>query len=503
MTVLPYEAQVASASVDPAPEPTKLGRAIRAIEAPAPKPIEWLIKDLWPRNEIGLLVGDGGAFKSTVALHLAAAIAGGYPVFDRYPTVQRPVMIVSAEDSQDVVLMRLNALIAGQGWNRKRTLNETYLMCDGEQSLGDIRWKMHFSAEVERIQPGFIVLDPWAELLGGDENSNTDARPAIKFLRSVGRSVGASIAVVHHAGKATQEKRPLDRIRGASAVPSAARVIWFFDYQDTGVAVECIKMSRAPKPEAFIVGRKIEHEADNRAQWTSARLTMEDKKAFELSRAERFVVEQLQLSPPSTHTTTSLRTLAREVGRGLSQFDTQRAMSSLQAKNIIAFCEGKQNKRYWYLTPPSEWSGPKGSEGNGTGSGPESSGGNSRPEEPTETSIASNPDLFGEPAEEIRAGSSGSKKNLPEPAGRFSGDHEACATPLKGVAGFDLAKNAPAGSAGSNLPAGSAGSPAPGYSEADVDSLLEDIDDRLGQIEVDDVGRKVELDVNPDDEDAL
>lgn len=504
MTDTSYEAAVAGASVIKPAVPSALPKAVRALEAPTPRPIEWLVDGIWPRGELGLFVGDGGAFKSTVALHFAAAIAGGYPVFDRYQVEQRPALIVSAEDSQDVVLMRLNALIAGHNWNRSKTLKEVYLLCDGDQSLGDVKWRMHFSAEVERIKPGFIVLDPWAELLGGDENSNTDVRPAVQFLRSVGRSVDASIAVVHHAGKAAPEKRIIDRIRGASALPHASRVIWFFDWQDTGVAVENIKQSRAPKVDPFVVQRTIDSLPSNRAQWTAARLTTVDRRAFELTRAERFVVEQLRLLPAGEfHTTGSLRAVAREIGHGIGNHDMNRAQQSLLAKGIVAYKQGKQNTRHWYLTPASEWSGPTGFEGNGTGIGPNAVGGNDRTEELSDAETESTPDLFGE--SESLPGSSGrlgqalepGQKEPAEPAqslpaGSKSLPPSLLGPPLGGSEGSGTGFQGRADSAGSNLPI-----------EEDPEALLAEVDESLGRIEFDEAGEFENLRVSDDEDEAL
>jgi len=469
MTVLNYEAKVASASVDPLPEPTTLPRAIRAVDAPPPKPIEWLIRDLWPMGELGLLVGDGGAFKSTVALHLAAAIAGGYPVFDRYAVTQRPAMIISAEDPQDIVLMRLDAIITGHGWSRSRTLANTYLMCDGEPTLGSARWRMHLSAEIERTKPGFIVLDPWAELQGGDENSNTDARPAIKFLRSVAKSVNAGVAVVHHAGKAGPDKRALDRIRGASALPSAARVIWFFDYQEAGVAVECLKLSRAPRTPAFMVKRNIAHLAGNRAQWTKAQLTVEDQNTFALTRAENFVIDQLRLTSTGRRTTAEFRELVKEVGRGVSRFDLSRALTTLQARNVISFEQGKQNTRHWFLMPTASWFGP----GDGQG--------NSTPDAATGTEQAGNPDLFeteeptGEPTGHGLTGKpTEPTENLP---GRLFETVAEPTAPFRGPVGSDLT------TLGESDPVGSVGSV--GSPELDPEDLLAEFDERLGSLEPD------------------
>lgn len=477
MTSTPYEAAVAGASVIKPAEPTTLPKAVRALDAPPGKPVEWAIRDMWPRGELGLLVGDGGAFKSTVALHLAAAIAGGYPVFDRYAVEQRPVLIVSAEDSQDIVLMRMNAIIAGHGWSRTRTLGNTYLLCEDEPSLGSSQWRFHLSAEVERIKPGFIVLDPWAELLGGDENSNTDARPAIKFLRSVGRSVDAAVAIVHHAGKAAPEKRALDRIRGASALPSASRVIWFFDYQETGVAVENIKLSRAPRLQPFVVKRHIEHLPGNRAQWTVARLTVEDKKTFELDRAERFVIEQLRLSPSGQLTTAGLRQLVVDVGRGISRFDLSRALQTLPAKGILSYEPGKQNSKNWFLTPTSERTGPGDAQGNGA------------PIVEQESATAAvEPDLFagdselsGEPTGRHEFGEpTEPTENLP---GRLSSQSPSLRSPLKGAVGIGLE----ATEVGRVDAVGSRP-----FSEEETQSLLAEVDESLGRLEFDELDVDIE-----------
>jgi hypothetical protein len=326
--------------------------AIRAIDAPPQPPMSWLVRDLWPDRQIGLFVGDGGAFKSSAALHIACAVAGGYPVFERY-TVEaaRPVLIVSAEDDLAVVLMRLEAFIAGHEWDRGRVMSNIHIIADGEPSLGEAVWKLHLLAEVERLQPGFIILDPWAELMGGDENSNTDARPAIKYLRRLATISGAGVAVVHHAGKqGQQEKRALDRIRGASAVPSAARVILFFEWRPDGVFVENLKMSRAPRLEPFLIRREIETLPGNLAQWTSAKLTLLAALPF----AETWVIERLRESKDKERGPTS--TLLRELGKGVSGLrnqDIDRALQKLEFRAIVAWDKGSKGQKYWRLCDPN------------------------------------------------------------------------------------------------------------------------------------------------------
>jgi hypothetical protein len=326
--------------------------AVRAIDAPAPQPIRWLIDDLWPLGELGLIVGDGGTFKSTVALHIAAAIAGGYAVFDHYTGMRAPVLCVSAEDPQDIVLMRLEAFCRGHGWDRRRVLENVHLLATDGHTLGDGRWRQLVVSELARIRPAFVVFDPWGEMLNCDESSNSEIRPTIRWLRSAIAGVGASICVVHHAGKGGQEKRPLDRIRGASALPSAARLVLFFDFKPDGVQVECLKHSRAPRFEPFLIARRVDVAADNRAMWTSARLTVKANPVGILTRDENYVLMQLRAQMPRRIPTRELRTISVGAG-GVRIEDFTAIVDRLRAHGLIDYEDGKQRAKLWFVVVSS------------------------------------------------------------------------------------------------------------------------------------------------------
>jgi hypothetical protein len=332
----------------------ELPGAVCALHAPPPEPISWTVEDLWTAGDIGLLVGDGGSFKSTAAVAMAAAIAGGYPVWGRFPAERRPVLIVSAEDPMGVVMMRLESFVAGHGWDRDRVLGNVHLFATPELTLSDVRWQAHLAAEAKRLDVGLVILDPLADLLAGDENSNTDVRPVIKWARALGASTKAGIAIVHHAGKAGTDKRPLDRIRGASALASAARTILFFEYSDTGVTVEHLKMSRAPKLSTFVLTRQIDSDPSNRAQWHSATLTYESARTAALNRAEAFIWAQVTASPAKL-TTTDLKKAA--IGSGISGEDIGKAITALQAMLKIDYEPGSRGAKYWFpkraATPPA------------------------------------------------------------------------------------------------------------------------------------------------------
>lgn len=322
---------------------------IRIIDAPPPEPTEWLIDDLWTLGDLGLIVGDGGSFKSSAALHMAAAIAGGYRVFDKYPTRQGPVFILSAEDRMPVIQVRLEAFIRGHGWDRTKVMENIHVIASDDPSLADDRWKVHLARHVEALQPRLLILDPWAELLGGDENSNTDVRPVVKYIRKLGRLSNGAPAVVHHAGKQRQDQRVMDRIRGASALPSASRVTFFFEFRADGVYVENLKLSKAPRLDAFVIRREIESEPRNRAMWTKARLTVLDAATLALTRAEDVVLEHLWTAHPRRINTRGLRALSEGVA-GLDNNQVSSAITRLETVGKIDQIEGPHRAKMWGLT---------------------------------------------------------------------------------------------------------------------------------------------------------
>lgn len=326
-------------------EGLRLPPATCALYAPSTGPIQMVIEKLWPAGEIGLLVGDDGSFKSTAALAMAAAVAGGYPVWNYFNAEQRPVLIVSAEDQAEVVQMRLEALCEGAGWDKASVLVNTHYITEPSVSLSNTTWQEHIAAEAQRVEAGFIVLDPLADLLDGDENSNSDVRPVMKFCRALARGTMAGVAIVHHLGKPSEGKATRDRIRGASALRAAARTVLYFNYLDSGVTVEHLKMSRAPRLPKFVLARKIEVDKRNPTTWISANLSYHDAKAFAFNRAEDFVVKQLRQSPGLT--TAQLREATR--GSGVNNEDLSNALSVLQSRDWITSEPGPNASKRWFL----------------------------------------------------------------------------------------------------------------------------------------------------------
>ncbi|HUE96837.1 MAG TPA: AAA family ATPase [Longimicrobiaceae bacterium] len=335
----------------PAPATSDLPTAIPAIDV---QPDELPVQDFdgWDASaEINLIVSDGGVGKTTAALGIAGAAAAGCAAFDRFPCRNKgSSLYISEEDSGGILRNHLEALCEGHGWSFPDVLPRVHLLCNAGVRLDQAHWQRHVLQEVERIGAGRVFIDNWYDQLGGEENSNSDVRPVIQFLRKL--VTATTVYVLAHAGKAGPDKRKIDRIRGASALYSAARVVYFLESDDRGIAVQPLKFSRGELPKRFVLARTVETDPDNAVVWRSARLSyLTADKAQEVG-AEKLVRGALERAPGLT--TTELKTEAQ--GTGIRAPEVSAAIKTLENRGVITFDPGPRNSKLWRLatTLPKE-----------------------------------------------------------------------------------------------------------------------------------------------------
>lgn len=325
---------------------TELPCAVSALEAEPPDTPSFAITGVLLKQEIHLLVSDGGDGKTSVALAMAGSLANGSPLFD-FPGFEvsepGPVLFISEEDGVGVLQNRLGALVRGHGWDHQRVMSSVFLLAQEGTTLDTLPWREHILAEVKRIGARLLILDPLAELTLAAENSNDDAKPLVRFLREITTTTGAAVLLLHHAGKMVEGKRKLDRVRGASALNSAARAIYFLESMEIGIAVECLKLSRSEKPPKFVIKREIQSDPENPALWTSARLSYASQTDAEDQAAERLVLDQL--ARRGSLNSSQLKELAK--GTGIGAVDVSRAIKNLDALGTISHEKGPKNSKIW------------------------------------------------------------------------------------------------------------------------------------------------------------
>lgn len=173
---------------------------------------DWIIVDVLPRADVVIVYGASGSGKSFLVLDMMVSIALGESWCGRR-TKKLSVVYIVAE---------------GAGWfrNRLRALREHHGVTPSDlffipaapDLLDKAQVVLLIKALKERAPVGLVVVDTLAQTTpGANENSAEDFGRALKNCRRIANETGATVLLVHHAGK------DLDRgARGWSGLKAAA-----------------------------------------------------------------------------------------------------------------------------------------------------------------------------------------------------------------------------------------------------------------------------------------
>ena len=336
----------------PAPSVQGLPKAIPLHDASDDELPEFIVDDWLIKGEIHVWAGAGGSGKSSASHETAGAVAAGFAVFDRFATREAgPVLIVSEEDSGGLIRNHIEALCDGHEWPAADVLAQVHVLCFAQVRIDEAHWQQHLIEETQRLGAKVVFLDPLFELTSGEENSNTEAKAYVRFLRLLAAETGAAVVVVHHVSKPAEGRGKRDRIRGASALYDAARIVVWFAEDIRGIAVEPLKFSRGETPKRFVIGRTVDTDPGNRLVWRSARLRYLTSEVAQEHGAETLVREGLALTPGLT--STELKELAKGTP-GVTAIEMTQAIKSLHNRGVITFDPGPRNAKFWRLCELAE-----------------------------------------------------------------------------------------------------------------------------------------------------
>ena len=213
------EAVIAKAEVMMAELPSKsVGRfgPVPIYDLSLAPPMQWLIKGVLPRAELGVLFGASGSGKTFVALDLAFSVARGNAWRDRR-TARGRVVIIAAEGAGGIGKR-------GEAYSRYHEFDlrgiDLHVIPAAPNFLDndDISEVM---AEIGNIGPvDLVIIDTFAQVTpGANENTSEDIGRALANLKLLYGVTNAMNLVVAHAGKDLSKG-----VRGWSGLKAAADV---------------------------------------------------------------------------------------------------------------------------------------------------------------------------------------------------------------------------------------------------------------------------------------
>ncbi len=260
---------------------------------------EWNLSPLTPPALVpGLLYADvrmrfsaGGTGKTTLALHEAAQLALGLPLWEH--TVPSPMntVLFTREDQRPQLVARLREICAALQLNEYEVarVRERVHIVD----LTDEFWKLTaeigeyhgaivpnegyidiLSEIIHRFKADWVIFDPLVSFHSGERYGNDADQALIQAFRILAKRHQCCVEGIGHVGKSNARDKNIDQYagRGGSALADGARMVAvmvtmdekeFYDEtgiellsNESGLKMELAKLSYSPKQHCIYIKRK-------------------------------------------------------------------------------------------------------------------------------------------------------------------------------------------------------------------------------------------------------
>lgn len=204
------------------------------------KPSPFCIVQDWFYEDVGVFVAPGGTGKTTLVLFEAIHIVLGLPLFAYEVVNPGPVIILTAEDSREMLVARLRMIAMQMGLTEVQiqTIRANVVIDDlsgkGFKLTEVIRDVVMPSKNVDRfiaaakpVNPAIVFVDPAVSFGVGESRTNDAEQGLIDAGRKIRNELGCAVIYIHHTGKESARKATTDQYagRGGSAFADGARMV--------------------------------------------------------------------------------------------------------------------------------------------------------------------------------------------------------------------------------------------------------------------------------------
>lgn len=182
-----------------------------------------------PIGDYSVMMADGGTGKTVLCCGIAAAVSTGKSLpGEEFQREGQPVLIISAEDSGEILRKRL--ALSGADLTR-------VFILDCSDSLG-----MDFSDHYDEFQntiiayvPALVIIDPWHAFLGAgvDINRVNALRPVFQKLSHLAKKCHCAMILVSHVNKRAQGENANNAATGSSDFINASRSAFRVIFDDS------------------------------------------------------------------------------------------------------------------------------------------------------------------------------------------------------------------------------------------------------------------------------
>ncbi len=234
-----------------------------------PEPQEWLIKNIIPKKEVGLLVGKRGERKTFTALHFAICLASGRKAFelDEVPE-KKKVLIIDEETGKNVMAQRMKSMAKAMNLEKEQLEIKFFSFAGTKLDKKETENYLQFTKMVRDFQPDIIIIDCLQRCVTFevDKDNAKISELFTDVVRPIIRAYGTTWIFIHHMRKSPtsnyKPEDPLDEVRGGSELVNYCRFVLMCQSprgqqktQEGGelMVFRVLKMSNAPIQEPKVI----------------------------------------------------------------------------------------------------------------------------------------------------------------------------------------------------------------------------------------------------------
>lgn len=214
--------------VDSPEQPTK-GRVAKAASSFGEDDTRFLWYPYLPIGDYSVMMADGGTGKTILCCGIAAAVSTGKALpGEEFDSEGKPVLIISAEDSGEILRKRLYK--SGGDLDKVMILD-----CSDSIGMNFSDAYDEFESTVKNYSPALVIIDPWHAFLGAgvDINRVNALRPVFQKLAHLTKKCQCAMILVSHVNKRAQGENANNAATGSSDFINASRSAFRVIFDDT------------------------------------------------------------------------------------------------------------------------------------------------------------------------------------------------------------------------------------------------------------------------------
>lgn len=190
--------------------------------------------------DVGVFVAPGGMGKTTMVLHEAVHIPLALPLYGLKILRPGPVVILTAEDSREMLVARLRRIAESMGLTPaqieqvRRDVRILDVSGTGTR-LTEVRddvvvpspYVGELADALRELEPSLVTIDPAVSFGVGESRVNDAEQGLIEAGRRLRRALNCCVRYIHHSGKQNGRDKATDQYagRGGSAFADGARMV--------------------------------------------------------------------------------------------------------------------------------------------------------------------------------------------------------------------------------------------------------------------------------------